>query len=243
MENRNIKATVIKQLYAQSGNQCAFPGCGCPLFEVSTDGKTHKGKICHIEGLNPQSARYNPNSTDEERNSFDNLILLCANHHEQIDQNPEIYTVAYLKEMKARHNAEVRNKIGKKDSLLPIEERNKIISATRNACGMARHLKKRGWYKPAYVESGDVEYYNWCVMLWNACTEIDDLERKNHVQLHAIGLDSIIRDILEELPSFTEEDGFGTGLICTVHDYWNFATSDKCEEFIKNCEKTIHALE
>ena len=111
MGSRSIKNAVRHELYAKSGNQCAFPGCGCALFEDGTDGKTSKGEICHIEGLNPQSARYNPNSTDEERNSFDNLILLCANHHEQIDQNPDQYTVADLKKMKEDHEAQVSNKI------------------------------------------------------------------------------------------------------------------------------------
>lgn len=39
------------------------------------------GKICHIEASEEEGSRYNPNQTDNERRSFDNLILLCEKHH------------------------------------------------------------------------------------------------------------------------------------------------------------------
>ncbi|MGB7519699.1 MAG: LPO_1073/Vpar_1526 family protein, partial [Spirulinaceae cyanobacterium] len=45
---------------------------------------------------------YNPNQDDEQRRSFENLILLCANHHIVTDDMKE-YSVAKLKEMKRVH--------------------------------------------------------------------------------------------------------------------------------------------
>lgn len=111
MGKRHIKDSVRHELYARSGNQCAFPGCSSLLFEDGKNGKANKGKICHIEGLNPESARYNPSSTDDERNSIDNLILLCANHHELIDQNPERYTVGWLRKIKAEHETQIEQSL------------------------------------------------------------------------------------------------------------------------------------
>lgn len=107
MGNRYIKQSVIKKIYAKSGNCCAFPGCHCILV----NGETDIGKICHIEGLNPDSARYNPHLTNKEANSINNLILLCPNHHDLIDQNTSVYTVECLKQMKSEHEEYIEQKI------------------------------------------------------------------------------------------------------------------------------------
>ncbi len=101
MGSRYIKQSVIKKLYAKSGNCCALPECHCILV----NGESDIGEICHIEGLNPDSARYNPHLTNKEANSIDNLILLCSNHHKLIDQKVSVYTVKCLKKIKAEHEA------------------------------------------------------------------------------------------------------------------------------------------
>ena len=67
------------------------------------------GEICHIEGVREKSGRYNPTMTQEQRKSFDNLILLCPTHHTTIDKNPIEYTTGYLTKMKTDH--ENKNKI------------------------------------------------------------------------------------------------------------------------------------
>ena len=41
--------------------------------------------------------------TYEERNKYDNLILMCKVHHKIIDDQPNTYTVEVLKSMKAAH--------------------------------------------------------------------------------------------------------------------------------------------
>jgi|GEM_PF-998109 len=96
----------IKKLFALSGNLCAFPEC--PDHIVNTDGSLI-GQICHIEAAEKGGERYNPQQTDEERAQFENLILLCANHH-IVTNNEEIYTVAVLREMKAQHEANFLDK-------------------------------------------------------------------------------------------------------------------------------------
>jgi len=111
MGSRNIKSTVIKSLYANSGNCCAFPGCRCILI----DGNVNIGEICHIEGLNPDSARYNPHLTNEESNSIENLILLCPNHHSLIDRDDDVYTVERLRDMKATHETHVKEQMSQVD--------------------------------------------------------------------------------------------------------------------------------
>jgi len=60
--------------------------------------------MCHIEAANVDGERFNPNQTNEQRRTFENLILLCGTHH-TITNDIAIYTVAKMKEMKSSHEA------------------------------------------------------------------------------------------------------------------------------------------
>jgi len=59
-------------------------------------------QICHIEAAEPGGQRFNPSSTDEQRRSFDNLLLLCYKHHIETHDISR-YDVYALKDMKQRH--------------------------------------------------------------------------------------------------------------------------------------------
>jgi hypothetical protein len=102
-----VRATVIKTLFAFSGNVCAFididtkRGCEEPLTNPTW--QSVNARVCHIRGRRRGSARYDPNMTAEERNGFENLILLCPTHHVRIDDlEPERYTIEVLQDMKER---------------------------------------------------------------------------------------------------------------------------------------------
>jgi uncharacterized protein YerC len=100
----NIKPSTVKRLFAHSGNNCAFPKCVAPIV----DDTTVIGEICHIEADQPGGPRYNPMQSEEARRDYDNLILLCANHHTVIDDDDESYPVGRLKKMKLEHEARVK---------------------------------------------------------------------------------------------------------------------------------------
>lgn len=111
---RNYSSLTIKRLYSQSGNQCAFPDC--KVIFTKPDVNTNLSQICHIEGANPQGQRYNSKMTDSQRASYNNLILLCANHHiETNDVNK--YSVSVLKKMREDHERSVLKKISARDIL------------------------------------------------------------------------------------------------------------------------------
>jgi hypothetical protein len=95
----------IKQLFAVSGNRCAFPGCNLPLVDPANG--TVLGEICHIKARSPDGPRYDPVQVDEERHAFGNLLLLCPAHHKIVDDNPGEYTVEWLLQVKAQHEAQV----------------------------------------------------------------------------------------------------------------------------------------
>ena len=83
---------VIKRLFAHSGNRCAFPKCASPIVQETVV----VGEICHIKAASPQGPRYDPGQTAEERHGYDNLILLCANHHTIIDDDQRLIRLSGL---------------------------------------------------------------------------------------------------------------------------------------------------
>ena len=101
---RQYTPTTIKKLFALSGNQCAFPDCN--VVFVLPERQEIIAQICHIEAAEIGGERYNPNQTDNERRDYNNLILLCPNHHVETDDTVK-YTVEVLKEMKRNHELKI----------------------------------------------------------------------------------------------------------------------------------------
>jgi len=98
---------VVKTLFALSRNVCAFSDSerGEDYEQRLTDPawKRVRARICHIRGLLPDSARHDASMTDVARNAYENLILMCPNHHNLIDDlEPDRYSVDVLTEMKQR---------------------------------------------------------------------------------------------------------------------------------------------
>lgn len=102
MSRKSPNIQTIRALFAKSGNRCAFPGCHHPLI---SDSNNFISQICHIEAAEPKGQRYNPGQTDEERRSYDNLILLCYPHHIETN-NVQLYTVDELKRIKYQHEGQ-----------------------------------------------------------------------------------------------------------------------------------------
>jgi len=101
---RDITEKTIKRLYALSGNRCAFPDCHVSF--VSSESDINFSNICHIEAAEIGGQRYNPDSNDDYRRGYKNLILLCANHH--IETNDIIkYPEPLLQQIKRNHEAKI----------------------------------------------------------------------------------------------------------------------------------------
>ena len=107
-----LKADTLRALFAKSGNICTFPGC---THELVTEQNLFVGQVCHIEAANPEGPRFNPESTDEDRRHYGNLILLCYRHHKEVDQDVERYSEKTLRKIKAEHESTFGRKIFKVD--------------------------------------------------------------------------------------------------------------------------------
>lgn len=98
-----------KSLWAQAGNRCSyrFENSICNNLLVVTDNgkQINVGEECHIVGKNPGSARYLEDYL--ERETYNNMILMCPKHHKIIDDHEEIYTAEILRAMKDVHGKAV----------------------------------------------------------------------------------------------------------------------------------------
>jgi hypothetical protein len=117
---RDITEKTIKRLYALSGNQCAFPNC--PIGFLNGENETNFSNVCHIEAAEPGGQRYNSNSDDDFRRSYENLILLCANHHIETNDTAK-YSETILQEMKRNHE----------DKILQLISRSNILAQNPSA--------------------------------------------------------------------------------------------------------------
>jgi hypothetical protein len=97
----DVSMRTIKRLFAESGNQCAFPRCSAPLIDAASG--VVVADVCHIKAASPDGPRYDPRQPDLERHGYDNLVALCLAHHRVIDDDVDSYTVARLVRMKAAH--------------------------------------------------------------------------------------------------------------------------------------------
>lgn len=102
-----------KQLLAyRSGNVCAWPDCTREMVKDDPSGgiPVNHGKAAHIEGEREGSARHNPNLENAERNGVGNLMFLCQEHHDIIDntENVDFYPTSLLQRWKAEHETKVR---------------------------------------------------------------------------------------------------------------------------------------
>lgn len=98
--SRNYKQLTLKQLFLTSGHYCAFPGCSAAIVEFTGDGPVILGFIAHIEGSSDEGPRPNPNLTSAERDSYENLLILCGHHHTMVDKIDAEFPVEKLREWK-----------------------------------------------------------------------------------------------------------------------------------------------
>lgn len=107
----SMKDTDRKKLWGRSGNICSHPSCDT---ELASEKRTKMviGVEAHIKGEKPGSARYDASQSAEERDSYENRILLCPTHHTEIDSDESYWTMERLVQMKVAHEQQIhRNQL------------------------------------------------------------------------------------------------------------------------------------
>ena len=144
----------VRKLYLLSGNRCAFPGC---LEAIVSNTGVLQGEIAHIEAAENGGPRFNPSQDDEQRRSFNNLMLLCLKHHNLIDGDPKSYPVSVLRIMKNDHESKYQDVIGVLQSTVVDYSKATIVKKATNC---KRLFKVLNWEEDQRVIDSTIKELN-----------------------------------------------------------------------------------
>ncbi len=107
----SVTEAIKRQVWVEAGGCC----CKCKMYLLKTvmgnSNKSAQGEVAHIEGDQIGAKRYNSAQTEEQRNSLPNLMLMCPNHHTEIDSDETTFTVPVLVKMKSEHEKWVKTQL------------------------------------------------------------------------------------------------------------------------------------
>ena len=135
--SRNYPPKDVKILWGRAAARCAFPVCPLVLVLESTqaDPIATIGEMAHIvaHAKGNRAPRVDADFPDELRDRYENLILLCNNHHEIVDIQPNSYTVHDLRKWKADHERFVTESLTKEIGNVTFAELEVVTKALVNA--------------------------------------------------------------------------------------------------------------
>jgi hypothetical protein len=107
---RQYSARTLKILWGRAAGRCAAPECRISLVvdAIGHDPIVVIGDIAHVEASSNKGPRANRKLSTKERDSYDNLILLCKNCHVRFDAQKKTNTVLSIKQLRSEHEAWVR---------------------------------------------------------------------------------------------------------------------------------------
>ena len=111
----------LKVLWARSAGRCAV--CRCHLAEAQPEDGDLKplGETAHIVSASASGPRGSGFLTEDEKDSYHNLILLCPTHHREVDGDAARYPSEKLFVLKSKHEHWVERQLEGRDgiALLP----------------------------------------------------------------------------------------------------------------------------
>jgi hypothetical protein len=155
----SISTKHLKLLWGRSGNLCSL----CRR-ELSADSETTRdahlvGEQAHIVGKKTdgkKSPRANSILTEDERDEYHNLILLCASDHTLIDKDVNSYPIERLHKIKADHELWVREQLSESIDLAR-EAASIVYSALIDSA--VRELMLSNWW--TWVDMAGAYYPRW----------------------------------------------------------------------------------
>lgn len=105
----------LKILWGKAAGRCSMPECRRQLASDASEVVPSKaillGENCHIVAEKSKGPRGKSTLTLEDRNRYPILILLCANHHTVIDQDPTSWPIELLHQIKSDHELWVETQL------------------------------------------------------------------------------------------------------------------------------------
>lgn len=98
-----VSQVVKRTVWVRDGGCCVI--CRERVFLDGRDDQPaqFRGEVAHIVAEKRDGPRGDSALTPQERNHESNLMLLCFDHHSEIDTNVDAYPVSVLKSLKSQH--------------------------------------------------------------------------------------------------------------------------------------------
>ena len=108
----SISVRTQKMLWGRAANRCVICRNELVMDASETDDESVVGEACHIVASSHDGPRGDSPLTQEQRDKYANLILLCNVHHKQIDDQYVAFSVERLNTLKRTHEDWVRTQLG-----------------------------------------------------------------------------------------------------------------------------------
>lgn len=106
----SISDKVKRKLLAASGGFCGNPTCHRNLFDFFETGEiTNIEELAHIIGQKEHGPRGDDALPLNDRDMFENIILLCPTCHTTIDKNPKLFSKETITKWKKEHEESIKN--------------------------------------------------------------------------------------------------------------------------------------
>lgn len=101
-----------RRLFAASAGYCQNPGCSNELFVDAAGRSIHIAEMAHVFAASDGGPRASPDLSEQERGSFENLIMLCANCHTMVDKAPTAFPDSMMLGWKHEHANKLQRLFG-----------------------------------------------------------------------------------------------------------------------------------
>lgn len=106
----SISDKVKRKLLSASGGFCGNPSCHRNLFDFFETGEiTNIEELAHIIGQKELGPRGDDALPLNDRDEFENIILLCPTCHTIIDKNPKLFSKETISKWKKEHEESIKN--------------------------------------------------------------------------------------------------------------------------------------
>jgi hypothetical protein len=130
----------LKILWSRAAGRCSLPDCRKKLVDSASESTTSKniliGENCHIVAESDEGPRGKSQLSLDERNRYPNLILLCKNHHAEIDQDTEKWSIEKLHQIKAEHEIWVETSLTEVDDTPAKKLYSKLINCATESLSL-----------------------------------------------------------------------------------------------------------
>lgn len=104
----SIEAKTKRLLLARSGGFCGNPNCNTDLFPLFESKEiTNIEELAHVIGQSEDGPRGTEDLPIEDRDNYENIILLCPICHTKIDKFPLLYPIETVRNWKRTHEERI----------------------------------------------------------------------------------------------------------------------------------------